>query len=107
MRWIARARNSDDAPLQMPAQDHLYNGFPMDLGDIGQDGIMEELFLEAPSAERIPGQDYDIIILDERDNFRILIVRMNLILDKYGLDADLRKEFRQLLDVETGQSEGT
>ena len=106
MGGITGAWDCDHIPLPVPAQDHLHDRLAVSPCNTGKFRILEQFSLKAAPSERVPRLHDDIILENEVNDLRVLVIRMNLILHQDRLDAYLRKELGQFLDIETRDAQG-
>ena len=80
MVGIGRSGNSDDAALQIPAQDHLHCGTVVRFGCFNDCGIAQNLARMPSAAERIPRLHDNAQIVHIRHDFPFLTVDMDFVL---------------------------
>ena len=104
MGGITGAWDCDHIPLPVPAQDHLHDRLAVSPCNIGKYRILEQFSLKAAPSERVPRLHDDIILENEVNDLRVLVIRMNLILHQDRLDVYPGQELGQFLDIEAGNS---
>lgn len=101
MVGIARTGNDDHAPLQVPSEDDLRYRLVVSGCDFGQHRVAQQLLLMSAPAEGILCFDDDAEVMEVFYYLRVLIIRVNLILNQYRPDVHFRQKFVNLFDIVT------
>ena len=99
MVGIARTGNDDHAPLQVPSEDYLRYRLVVTDCDFGQYRIAQKLLLMSSTTKRIPCLDNNSEVMKMLHHFRVLIIRVNFVLDQYRFDVHFRQKFADFLDI--------
>ena len=78
----------------------------MGIRDVDDGWVIQDFAGMASSAEGIPGLDDDFQVVHIGDDFLLLIVDVDLVLDEGGTDVHLGNERVDLLDVVVGEPQG-